>query len=86
MYSAIGVVVVVVVMRHSGVNRLKARGRGMGRWRHRYAKYADSLSKGATFFNFFTVRPGFKKVRLRDPFGRSAKMMQNMCISMWMAP
>ena len=44
---------VVVVMGHRGVQRWKARGRGAGRWRHRYAKYADSPStrenKGSVF-------------------------------------
>ena len=28
-------------------------------------------------FHIFTLRPGFKKVCLQDPFGRSAKKMQN---------
>ena len=34
----------------------------------------------AAFSNFSTLRLGFKKVRLQDPFGRSAKMMQNVCL------
>lgn len=33
--------IVVVVMRHRGVQRSKARGRGVGRWRHLFGKYAD---------------------------------------------
>ena len=43
----------VVIMRHRGVKRLKARGWGTGRWHHRYGKCADSLStqkcKGRVF-------------------------------------
>ena len=47
--------------------------------------------QGQRFLNFPTLRTGFKKVRLQDPFGRSAKTMQTMCVytqneSMWMAP
>ena len=34
-------VVVVVVMRWRRVKRSKAKGWGMGRWRHRYAKYVS---------------------------------------------
>ena len=36
------------------------------------------------FSDFFTLWPGFKKVCLQDPRGRSAKTIQNMCVSMWM--
>ena len=32
-------------MRCCGVKRSKATDRAVGRWRHQYAKYADSLSK-----------------------------------------
>ena len=40
---------------------------------------------GAAFLDFSTLTPGFKKVRLQtlclqDPWGRSAKTMQNMCV------
>lgn len=67
-------------MRRCGVKRSKARSRGVGRWRHRYAKYADSPStwecKGGVF-GFFHPETRFKKVRLQDPCGRSAKTMQN---------
>ena len=40
--------------------------------------------------NFFTLRPGFKKLHLHNPFGQSAKTMQNVrlhkkSVSMYMA-
>ena len=43
------------------------------------------------FLDFSTLKPGFKKVRLQDPCGRSAKMMQNVrlhkrAFSLWTAP
>ena len=85
MQSAI--VVVVVVMRHRRVQRLKARGRGVGRWHHRFGKYADSLStreqEGCVFSDFSTLRPIFKKVcfqalHFQDPCGQLAKMLQYM--------
>ena len=43
-------------MRHRGVKRSKARGRGVGPWCHGYAEYADSLStreRKGSIFGFF---------------------------------
>ena len=70
-------------MRRRRVKRSKARGQGVGRRRHRYTMYANSLStreRMAAFLDFSTLRPGFKKVCLQalclqDPRGRSAKKM-----------
>ena len=42
--SMCSAIVVVVVMRCRWVKRSKARGRGVGRWCHWYAKYVDSPS------------------------------------------
>ena len=51
-------------MRWRGVKRSKARGQGVGRWLHRYVKYADSLStpefKGSVF-KFFYPETWFQK-------------------------
>ena len=83
------VIVVVVVMRCCGVQRSKARGRGLGRWRHRFGKYADLLStrerEGCVSSDFSTRRPVFKKVRFQvlrfqDLCVRSNKTMQYMCV------
>lgn len=55
----------------------------MGRWRHRFAKYADSLSTRegrtgrAAFSAFSTLRPVFKN--FQDLCGRAAKTMQYIC-------
>ena len=59
------------------------------------AKYADLLStreQKASVFGFFHPETKFQKsvfmhlqaLHLQDPCGRSAKTMQNMCISKWM--
>lgn len=40
--------------------------------------FAVHTSARAAFSNIFALRPGFKKVRLQDPFGQSAKTMQNL--------
>ena len=74
-------------MRRCGGKRSKVRGRwGDGvidpqRMRNR----CPNENTTAAFWDFSTLRPGFKKVllqalRFQDPFGRSAKMMQNMCV------
>ena len=42
--STLSTAVVVVVVRCRGVQRSEARGWGVGRWRHRFRKYADSPS------------------------------------------
>ena len=34
----------------------------------------------AVFSDFSTLRPVFKKVRFQDPYGRSAKTMQYLCV------
>ena len=54
---------IVVVMRRRGVQRSKARGRGVGRWRHRFGKFEDLpyTGKWVTFSDFSTLRPSFKK-------------------------
>ena len=56
-------------MRRCRVKRLRARDWGVGRWRHRYTKYADSLStwerKGAVF-KFFQPETRFQKSVFRS--------------------
>ena len=71
-------IVVVVVMRRRWVQRSEARGRGVGRWRHRYSKSMqirrphENGRAAFSFFIFFTLRPIFKKVRFQ--------VLQYMCV------
>ena len=70
-------------MRRRGVQRSEARGRGVGQWRHRFGKYADSPStwkQEGCVFGFLHPETVFKKVRFQDPCGQSAKTMQNVCV------
>ena len=55
-YEHVVIVVVVVDIRHHRVQRSEARGRGVGWWRHRFGKYADSPStrkREGCLFGFF---------------------------------